>query len=87
MPTGLPDILLHWKEFCKKKNRLLYSRFCFHSSKLIILLTRQEYEDKLKTLAEEKEEQESLVAKLTQAAKDKEVEYRIANKKTDNLVS
>lgn len=54
----------------------------FHFGKNVL----QEYEEKLKAIAEEKEEQESLVVKLTQAAKDKEVEYRIANKKTDNLV-
>jgi len=50
-------------------------------------LFSQEYNTRSEALSAEKSEQENLVTKLTQAAKDKEVEYRIANKKTDNLVS
>ncbi|XP_057296336.1 GRIP1-associated protein 1-like isoform X2 [Hydractinia symbiolongicarpus] len=46
----------------------------------------KELEDSFKKLEIEKNEQLSLAENLKQAAKDREVEYRIANKKTDHLI-
>ena len=57
-----------------------------HCTSNMTLFFLKEYEEKLKKVEITKHEHMVLVDKLTQAAKDKEVEYRIANKKTDHLV-
>ena len=47
----------------------------------------QEQQVKFESIEREKDEQCLLVEKLKQAAKDREVEFQISNKKTSHLVS